>query len=364
MTNNSHKNVFFNFHDKDVLLDSNEKNNVTYCMERDEEKNTWTPFLSFPITKSCNFRCIYCGVGGEATASNTNLIELPLIKKLVALGIKNGVKKFRLTGGEPLLHKDISNILSYFSELGYFTLVNTNGSLITKKTECLEHLSTNIRFAVSLDTLKPEKLPQISKQNCLNDVIEGIRYLKKKGLLLRINMVVGKHNYDEIFDMINFCKELGCDMKILDIVSVPVPYGQRGNHYQEVNTLEKILSEKCDGIYSHEYTRGFGTPCFKYKFGNTYVTVKNSTKGSHYDRKDEGICSKCKYFPCHEGLYDLFALSDGRLCACRWTEEQKFNTADEQMKYLISAFRRANYIPKDNNIDMDVRTDLKEKNCK
>lgn len=154
------KNVFFNFHDKDVLMEG-KKDNVSYCLERTNDKNEWTPFLSFPVIKKCNFKCLYCGIGGEATASNTTSIELPLIKKLVNIGLKNGVKKFRLTGGEPLLHKDIDNILSFFSELGYFTLVNTNGSLITRKKELLSKLSKNIRFAVSLDTLKTEKLPMI-----------------------------------------------------------------------------------------------------------------------------------------------------------------------------------------------------------
>lgn len=353
--------VFFNFHDKDVIIDG-KKDNVAYCLERLEDKSGWTPFLSFPITKRCNFKCMYCGIGGEATASNTTIIDLPLIKKLVQIGLNNGVKKFRLTGGEPLLHKDIENILLYFSELGYFTLVNTNGSLILKRKSILEKISNNIRFAVSLDTLKQEKLPKISQNDCLSDVIEGIKFLKEKGLLMRVNMVVGKHNYDEIFDIINFCQEMECDMKILDIVSVPVPFGTRGDFYQEVTTLEKDLSEKCDDIYSHEYTRGFGTPCYRYRFGKTYVTVKNSAKGSHYDRKEGGICSGCQYFPCHEGLYDLFALSDGRLCACRWTEKQKYGSQEEQMKYLIEAFRRSDYVPKEDNGDMKIRMDLKEKN--
>ncbi len=175
-------------------------------------------------------------------------------------------------------------------------------------------------------------------------------------------MVVGKHNYDEVFDMIEFCKELGCDLKILGIVSVPVSilFGKRGDYFQEVTSLEKKLKDNCEGIYSHEYTRGFGIPCFRYKFGNTYVTIKNSSKGSHYDREKDGICSKCKYFPCHEGLYNLFALPDGRLWYCRKSENQKYEDREELMKYLISAFRRATYIPQKDNADMDTLLELKK----
>lgn len=349
---------YFDFHEKDILLNIKGQNYVDYCTERDLEKTQWTPFLSFPITKSCNFRCIYCGFGGEATGAIKPNTDFALIKKISELGIRNGIKKFRVTGGEPFLHKDIGNILSYFSELGVFTLVNTNGSLLLKKAAILDALKTNIKFAVSLDTLISEKLPIISHNDCLVDVINGIKYLQQKSLLLRVNMVVGQHNYSEIDDIIDFCKQLRCDLKILDIVSVPVPFGKRGNYYAEVTTLEQRLSEQCDGIYSHEYTRGFGTPCYKYRFGDTFVTVKNSVKGSHYDLTNEGLCEGCKYFPCHEGLYDIFALSDSRLCACRWTEVQKFEESEMQLRFLIEAFRRARYIPRKKNDDMLVRTEL------
>ena len=350
---------FFNFHDLDIPL-SNAcfDDNVSYCQEREVDKSEWSPFLSFPITKACNFKCIYCGMGGEATGSQDGNIALSQIKTITEVAIKKGIKKFRLTGGEPFLHNDIAGMLHYFSQLGYFTLVNTNGSLIAKFENELSNIDTNIRFAVSLDTLQPDKLKSISKNNCHIDVVNGIRFLSSKGLLLRCNMVVSKYNIDEVPSIIKFCRSMHCDLKILDIVSVPLPYGKRGDFYQEVNSLESYLTKSCDEIFSHEYSRGFGTPCFRYRFGETFVTVKNSKKGSHYDTAEKGICKGCKYFPCHEGLYDIFALSDNRLCACRWTEKQKSNILEEQMQYLIDAFRRAKYYPVGNNPDMGTRTEL------
>ena len=125
--------------------------------------------------------------------------------------------------------------------------------------------------------------------------------------------------------------------------------------------MEKGFAEKCDEILSHEYTRGFGTPCRRYKFGNTFVTIKNSTKGSHYDINGlNPICKGCPYFPCHEGLYDLFALADGRICSCRWTEKQMSASASEQMDYLINAFRKSIFVRKENNFDMKIRHDLEK----
>jgi len=89
------------------------------------------------------------------------------------------------------------------------------------------------------------------------------------------------------------------------------------------------------------------------------VTVKNSKKGSHYDLAgDNALCKKCVHFPCHEGLYDLFCLADGRLCSCRWTEKQRFDDPILQMDWLVDAFKNAEYVHTGDNKDMSVRDDL------
>ncbi len=347
---------YFDFHERDTKLLKQDIGDYSgYC---DTDKEQWLPFLSFPITKKCNFHCVYCGVGGEATSSNNDIISLDMIRSLSTLAIEKGIKKFRITGGEPFTHPDIKNILAYFSDLGYYTLINTNGSLICKNADIISQINKNIRFAVSLDTLIPSKINKISRYNRLDIILDGLQILASNGLLLRCNMVVGRHNIDEIPNIIKKCQELGCDLKLLDIVSVPVPYGNRDDYYQEINSLEEILLSSCDDVYTHEYTRGFGTPCYRYRFGETYVTVKNSQKGSHYDRQKGGLCESCKYFPCHEGLYDIFALSDGRLCCCRWTEQQISADTSQQLDALIKAFQDSKYHQKPGNKNMQKRVDL------
>ena len=356
------KGRFRDFHQFDISM-SGEIGDEDYCIAKDEkESDLWVPFLSFPITQSCNFRCVYCGIGGEATASDISMISPEQIRETVTLAANKGIRKFRVTGGEPFIHNDIDEILTIFNEMGYFTLINTNGSLLTKHESLLRTLRNSLRFAVSLDTLVPAILKEISNVDCLGQTISGIRLLNELGLLMRINTVVTKMNYRELPDIIAFCQELGCDLKLLDIVSVPVPFGNRGSIYQEISSLEAEMAKKCDEILSHEYTRGFGTPCRRYRFGKTCVTIKNSVKGSHYDRDGEdAICKDCPYFPCHEGLYDLFALADGRICSCRWTERQISDDPSQQMDYLIKAFRRSMYIRKHSNVDMDTRMELKNK---
>ena len=355
---------YLDFHNKDMRLE-HIYDNSQYCKQAEKiKKEEWYPFMSFPITQICNFKCFYCGEGGEATSSNVKITSFDTIKEYMEYEIKAGIKKFRITGGEPFTHPDIDEILLYMSKKGYYVLVNTNGSLLYKHKDMIGKLGSNIHFAVSYDTMKSEKMKVISKVNCHSKVQEGISLLKENGLLLRLNMVIEKYNRDEVEEIIEYCKKLKCDLKILDVVSVPVPFSdERKNFYQEVDSLEAIFKERCDAIYSHEYTRGFGTPCFRYKFGDIFVTVKNSKKGSHYDRNfkndvNQHICDGCKYYPCHEGLYDIFVLSDGRICSCRWTEKQTFDEPILQLKYMINAFRRSKYIETGNNRDMKVRNEL------
>jgi molybdenum cofactor biosynthesis enzyme MoaA len=351
--------MYFDMHDYDKKTSFQNKWDE-YCSVDKDHGNNWTPFLSFPITKACNFRCIYCGSGGEATASNNIFIQLPLIEKYVSYASSIGIHKIRITGGEPFLHPNISEILHYLGNSCLYTLVNTNGSLLKKHEDTIKSLPNNIKFAVSLDTLKPETLTVVSSANCLQEIKSGLQLLSDTGHLLRINTVISKYNNDEIYDIISYCDSLHCDLKILDIVSVPVPYStKRQSFYTEVNSLEQEFAEKCDAVYTHEYSRGFGTPCYRYKFGDVFVTVKNSKKGSHYDLNEEdSICRGCKYFPCHEGLYDIFCLSDGRLCSCRWTEKQKYNSMEDQMQWLIKSFKRAEFYATGDNKDMATRTDL------
>lgn len=353
------ENKYIDFHQFDVKIDLITPDE-DYCLGNGEkEQEKWIPFLSFPITKQCNFRCQYCGLGGEATASNQRLISVDEVSRIVDIALKKNIKKFRITGGEPFTHPHIREILNIFNEKGVFTLINTNGSLIKKHKELINNLNSNFRFAVSLDSLKPERLSAISRYHNHKDVIDGINILKSKGLLMRINMVVSSINYDEVYDIISFCQELGCDLKLLDIVSVPVPFGERDSIYQEISSLEKEFVNNCDEIHTHEYTRGFGTPCHRFRFGDVYVTIKNSTKGSHYDIEgDSPVCLGCPEFPCHEGLYDLFALSDGRICSCRWTEKQIFTSTEQQIDFLIKAFKKSIYVKRFDNKNMRIRQEL------
>lgn len=345
------------YHSKDEVLKEN-VNCEAYCNNLSAEEKAMVPFLSFPIIKACNFSCIYCGRDGEATGSSTDCVSLDLLKDLVAIAQNQQIQKFRITGGEPFLHNNIADILEFFNSVGCYTLINTNGSMIMDYSYTIDRLDPrNMKFAISLDSLYEDRFNCIARphqsESMFKKVMAGVEFLSSRGFLLRINMVVGTHNYDEVYGMIKFCQDHHCDLKLLDIVSVPVPFGERCDFFRDLTPLEKEFEKKCDRIISHAYTKSFGVPCIKYQFGATSVTVKNGSKGTHYDR--DGICCDCSFFPCHEGLYDIFALSDGRICPCRWTEEQAFEKPEDQLKFLIEAFQRAKFFVGINKIGFDMK---------
>jgi len=309
-------------------------------------QNNILPFLSFPITKYCPFRCIYCGEGGETTASFDTNATFKFVQEHASFGYQYGIRKFRLTGGEPTSHPDFEAMTEFISSFDdAFVLINSNGTKINTRRNWVYKLSKNVKFAVSLDTLKSDLFDHFTRtKGRFNEVSEGIRVLAESGNLYRLNMVVTKLNVNEVFSLITFCQNIGCNLKLLEVCSVPIPYGSWEDLYVPLDDIEDELAKQATMIKSHQYSRGFGIPMPIYQIDNVYVTIKSSRHGAHYDK--EGICKDCQYYPCHEGVYDLYLLPDGRLCGCRWSETSvaKGETFLERLSYLANVFQRAEWV--------------------
>lgn len=323
------------------------------------------PFVTFPLTKKCNFKCQYCGYGGELSASMKESQEYEKLVKKIFIAHNLGVRKFRFTGGEPFMYPHISDLIELFNDLGVYLLINTNGSLIKKYSNLFQNMQDNIHFAVSLDTLQPDIFDKMTgTKNNFNRVIDGIEIIKDSGRLYRLNMVVNTLNEDDIFNIIDYCYELECNLKLLDVVSVPLPYGNRNDLHVPFIELEKKLSLLSTSVKNHQYARSFGTPCKIYKYKGVNITVKSTWNGSRYDYCDNGnrgICNDCTYFPCHEGLYDIFSLPDERLAGCRWSEESVEKTGESfkaQLVEIAKLFQSAVYIPREQNLAMQPKPDF------
>lgn len=301
------------------------------------------PFVSFPIVSSCPFSCIYCGQGGENTISPVSTINLETLMEIAVYLKRAGVKKIRLTGGEPLTHPQIGDIIRFLSEAGFYVLINTNGLLVEDKIDCIMRTASNIHFAVSLDTLDPVKFDSISQtKGNFDKVLRGITILKKLGYLMRINMVVGDFNIDEVDDMITYCKKMQCDLKLQEVASVPYPNSEWNDIHVDLACLEKSFASKARRIIVHDYARSFGIPVKIYDMDGVYVTLKAMGVGSRYDIN--GICKDCPHLYCHEGLYDIYILADGSIATCRWCRFGSLDTFEEDLKNAIETFQHAEYI--------------------
>lgn len=159
---------------------------------------------------------------------------------------------------------------------------------------------------------------------------------------MRINMVVGSFNLSEVDAMIDFCREIGCDLKLQEVASVPYPNSEWTEIHADLSPFEQTLESKAARVLVHDYARSFGIPVKVFDIDGVMVTLKSMSTGSRYEI--DGICRDCPHLLCHEGLYDIYVLADGSIATCRWCRFGSLETFSEDLDKAIHAFRNAEYI--------------------
>ena len=320
-----------------------------------------SPYVTFPITKACTLKCQYCGDGGEMSLCDKEQFKKEDLFEWHKEARKLGVEKFRITGGEPLLHKDFTEIVETIAKDASYVLVNSNGTLIKKYKEKWINLPRNVHFVVNYHANDEETYNKVTcTENYYEDVKEGIKLLVKEGMLHRVNTVYCDNTKEQIYDIIDFCKGLGIGLKIQDVVSVPWQFDEWEDIYVDTTDLEKEFTEKASLIVDHKYAKGFGTPSKIFTIDGVNVTLKSVRNGSHYEMND--VCSKCEYYPCHEGIYDLFVFPDNTAAACNWVDVSRapFTDKHEQLEWLIDKFRKSEYVEASDRIKGMYKKEKKE----
>ena len=218
------------------------------------------PILSLRITLTnrCNVNCIYCHHDGMVKSKDEMTAdELYTICKIAK---RIGVRKIRLSGGEPLLKNDIVEIVERIASLDFKDIsMTTNGILLEKYAQKLKDAGLD-RVNVSLDTLNRETFEFITKKDYLEDAKRGILKAVEVGLYpVKINMVIMKDiNQDEIDDMFEFCKENNIVLQLIELIEsencdddkFSVDY-----HYQ-LDDIEKELADIADDVREREFMQG------------------------------------------------------------------------------------------------------------
>jgi len=195
--------------------------------------------LRISVTDRCNFRCTYCMPFDEYEwIDKSEILTFEEIARLARLFVQLGVEKIRLTGGEPLVRRNIEALVAELSELNGLKdlCLTTNGSLLAEKAAALKAAGLR-RINLSLDTLDPDKFRAMTKRGDLEAVLKGLFAVKACGLSpIKINAVVERGvNDDDILKLVEFCREHGFAMRFIEYMDVGNANGW---------TSEKLVSKK------------------------------------------------------------------------------------------------------------------------
>lgn len=182
-------------------------------------------YLRISVTDLCNLRCFYCmHKDGVSKLTHESIMSPERIKEIVYEAAKLGIKKVRITGGEPLVRKGIMEIISYIHEIPEIKEIclTTNGTLLKEFAYKLKEAGVN-RLNISLDTLKEDKYAKITRLGKLSDALEGIKTAKDLGFKIKINTVlIGEFNDDEILDFVNFAKDNELTLRFIELMPIGV----------------------------------------------------------------------------------------------------------------------------------------------
>lgn len=210
--------------------------------------------IRISITQNCNLNCFYCHREGEYEKTKNEMTPNE-IEKIVEIAAKLGVKRVKITGGEPLLRKDVTQIIEKISNIKGIEDVSltTNGVLLAKYTKKLKKAGLK-RVNVSLDTLNPQKYQKITGHNYSNQVVEGIIKAVETGLSpVKINMVILKDiNEMEIWDMINFSAKTKTILQLIEFIPLNTPNNSFKKHHINLDSIEKELKTKAVKIITRK----------------------------------------------------------------------------------------------------------------
>ena len=206
-------------------------------------------YLRVSVTDRCDFRCTYCMSEDMTFLPRKDLLSLEELDRLCTAFIHKGVKKLRLTGGEPLVRKNIMGLVRTLSRhldtgaLEEITLT-TNGSQLAKYATELADCGVK-RINVSLDTLDTNKFHDITRRGRLGQVMEGIDAAKKAGLAIKINMVaLNGFNDHEIIPMMKWAHGESMDLTMIETMPMGEIDGDRNELYLPLSKVRESLHEK------------------------------------------------------------------------------------------------------------------------
>ncbi len=245
-------------------------------------------YLRISITDRCDFRCIYCMAEEMTFLPRSQILTLEEIYRLAKIFVELGVKKIRITGGEPLLRNGMIDLLDQIGKLENLKelVLTTNGSHLASNALALKKANVK-RLNISLDTLQTEKFRKLTRTGNLSDVLAGIEAAKNAEFTgIKLNAVILKnHNDDEICDLVEFAIQKQIDISFIEEMPLGViKTHHRGDVYCSSDAIKAELESHFDLLTSAEKTGG----------PSRYFVIKDTkTKIGFISPHSHNFCSDC-----------------------------------------------------------------------
>ncbi len=244
-------------------------------------------YLRISVTDRCNFRCTYCmPEEGIPLKKHEEILSFYEISEIVKVGVRLGVSKIRLTGGEPLVRKDLPELVRMLSNIQGISEIamTTNGVYLPKYAKQLKEAGLN-RVNISLDTLNPEKFNAITRLGGLKDVLAGIDAALEAGLTpVKINFVrIPGKNEDDENAVKEFCKKKNLQLRFIRQMNL------KTGEFSSVENGYGGICEICNRL--RLTADGFIVPCLhsELRFNTKELGILEAFKRAVEFKPEEGI---------------------------------------------------------------------------
>lgn len=260
-------------------------------------------YLRVSVTERCNFRCQYCMPEKPFSwVPKENLLSFEELFEFMKIAIDEGVKKIRITGGEPLLREGLDQFIKmiYDYENDVDLAMTTNAFLLKGAAQKLKDAGLK-RINVSIDTLKPEVAQKIAQKDVLKNVLEGIEEALKVGLKVKVNMVPMKSvNADEITDVLEYCKARGMSIRFIE-------YMENAHASKEIKGMK---SDELLKLLSSKYN--FTDDGFDGSSPSHYFTMEDGYRFGIIEPYEDDFCKQCNR---------IRLTAEGNLIPCLYFDE-------------------------------------------
>ncbi len=243
-------------------------------------------YVRLSVTDRCDFRCVYCMSENMTFLPHADVLTLEEIELVAQAFVNLGVKKIRLTGGEPLVRRDVMKLVAGVGQFDTELAITTNGSQLTDLAPALKAAGVN-RLNISIDSLNDARFKEMTRIGKLPKVIAGIRAAVAEGFdRIKLNAVVMKgRNDDEVLDLVNFARTEQVDISFIE----EMPLGHISEHdraeaYCSSDEVRAIIETRYPLMATTEKTAG---PSRYYRMEDSDTRIGFISPHSH------NFCSEC-----------------------------------------------------------------------